>query len=175
MQARRGQPFILDANVLIDYCNSDLSVLETLSRRIGQVYIGKPTVDEVDQLTLREARKRGFTAVVPKLEIGLHAARKRGGLSFSDRVTLLLARENSWCCITSEKELRRECVKEGVSVLWGLEPMKILVANGAITPAKAVKTARLIQASNPAFITAEIISKFEKQIAQIAKQLPSKR
>lgn len=175
MQAKRGQLFIVDANVLIDYCNSDLSILEALSSRIGRVHIGKPAVDEVDQLTLEEARERGFTVVVPELEIALDAASKRGGLSFSDRVTLLLARENSWCCITSEKELRRECVKEGVSVLWGLEPMKILVANGAITPAKALKAARLIRVSNPAFITPEIIGRFEKQIGQIARQLPSKR
>lgn len=175
MQAKRGQQFTVDASVLIDYCNSDLSVLETLSRRIGPVHIARPAVDEVHQLTLAEARHRGFTIVLPELEIALEAASRRGGLSFSDHVTLLLARQNSWCCITSEKELRRECKKEGVSVLWGLEPMKILVANGAITPAKALKTAKLIQVSNPAFITPEIITKFEKQIGQILRQLPSKR
>lgn len=171
MQAKRGQQFIVDADVLIDYCNSDLSVLEALSRRIGRVHIGTPTFDEVTQLTLGEVRDRGFVVVIQDLKIAGEAASRRGGLSFSDHVTLLLAKENSWCCITNEKELRRECEEEGVSVLRGLEPMKILVANRVITAAKAVRTARLIQDSNPAFITADIIGTFERQIGQIARQL----
>ena len=164
MRARRGRPFIVDADVLIDYCKTDLSVLEDLSRYVVSVYIGRPTLDKVRQLSEAEAKRRQLVIVTPDLDTAIQAAGRRGNLAFDDHVTLLLSRLNSWCCITNDGLLRRECKNEGVAVLWGLEPMRILVGERCLKSQKAIAIAKLIQKANPGYITPEIVLRFEQQI-----------
>jgi hypothetical protein len=52
--------------------------------------------------------------------------------------------------------------------MWGLEPMKILVAGGVLSVSKATAVALKIRESNH-YIKAETIELFESQIIEIAK------
>jgi len=159
--------FIVDANVLIDYCDSDLQMLSLFSQKIGFVYIARSTFDKVDQLNATTAKKHHLLIQVPDLETIIAAATHRGSLAPDDNETLLLAKRNGWVCITNDKPLRRECESEGVTCLWGLEPMRMLVESEAISPSKAVSVAKTIQAANPGFISDDIVVRFEKQVKKI--------
>lgn len=160
---------IVDASALIDYCDSDLSILSRFSQTVQPVYVGKAALDKVQQLTESQARRSHINVVLPDIELALEAAKKRGPLAYDDHETLLLAKSHSWCCLTNDKVLRRECRKERVQVQWGLEPMKILVARGAITASNAILIARTISEINP-FITDRIIAEFEQQIWRIRRR-----
>ena len=163
------QHVIVDANVLIDYCESDLSVLCLFSEKIQSVHIGKSTLNKVKQITEAEAEQNRLLIEIPSIELALEAAAKRGSLAYDDRETLLLAKENAWCCLTNDKPLRQECLDEKVRVLWGLEPMKILIFEGLMTTSQALQVARKISATNPAFITEKILARFEGQIKKIKR------
>lgn len=145
-------PLIVDASALIDYRESDLSILSRFSQEIQPVYVGKAALAKVRQLSEVDARRNHITIVVPDLELALKAAEIRGPLAYDDHETLLLAKVNDWCCLTNDRALRRECQKERVEVQWGLEPMKILVAQGDLTVARAILIAQEMSKVNP-FIT----------------------
>ena len=159
--------YIIDANALIDYCDSDLQMLSLLSEKLGPVHIARSTFDKVQQLTKTVAKKNRLLIKTPDSETIIAASTVRGSLAYDDRETLLLAKSHGWICITNDKPLRRECEKEGVAVLWGLEPMKILVEHGKVSASKAISVAKTIQTANPGFISDDIVDSFEKQVKKI--------
>ena len=159
--------FIVDANVLIDYCDSNLQMLSLLSQKLGTVHIARSTFDKVQQLTIAEARKNHLLIKTPNSETIIAASAKRGSLAYDDRETLLLAKSHGWICIKNDKPLRRECETEGVVCLWGLEPMRILVEKRVVLASQALAVARTIQSASPGYISDEIIKRFEKQVKEI--------
>ena len=161
-----GLKYIIDANVLIDYCNADLEVLELFSLKVGPVYVAADVLNEVDQLSRSAAKKRRLIIIDPDLDLLLGAAKRLPGLSFEDTLTLLIARENQLCCITAEKPLRRHCQNMGIHVLWGLEPMKFLVDGGHLPAIRALTVAKAIHETNP-FITIDILNRFTDQIRKL--------
>ncbi len=159
---------IVDASALIDYCESDLSVLSRFSQTVQPVYVGKAALEKVDQLSESQAHRSHINVVLPNIELALEAAEKRGPLAYDDHETLLLAKSHGWCCLTNDKALRRECRKERVQVQWGLEPMKTLVAQNELTVGRAILIAQKISEVNP-FITQKIVDVFEQQIRMIRR------
>jgi len=110
------------------------------------------------------------------MEVELDAAgRHRSGLSFEDRICLLVAKQSGWTCVSSDKKLRRECVAEKVAVLWGLEPMIALVRSGHLAVAEAKKAALAIQTGNPLFITDAVIEKFIRRIEAARRAAAGRR
>ena len=162
-----GKSFIVDASVLIDYCQSDLSIFSKLSQHVGIVHIARSTFDKVEELTETEAGKHHLVIDTPDIDTLIEASAKRGKLAYDDRETMLLAKKNGWTCITNDKALREECRVEGVACLWGLEPMKLLVGYAMISGSAAVAVARKIRATNGLFITSAIVGRFERQIEEI--------
>ena len=167
MSQEPNRSFIIDANVLIDYCDSELDILSMYSQHVGDVYIARSTFNKVKQLKESQAEKYHLNIMTPDSDIITAAARSRGPLAYDDHETLLLAKANGLTCITNDKTLRRECKIEGVPNLWGLEPMKALVRRGVLARSKALIIAGKIQAKNPGFITDEIIKRFESEIKEI--------
>ncbi|MEW6051730.1 MAG: hypothetical protein AB1644_11825 [Candidatus Zixiibacteriota bacterium] len=159
---------IVDSSALIDYCESDLSILSLFSQTVQPVYVGKAALDNVKQLSETQARRIHIQIVIPDIALALEAAEKRGPLAYDDHETLLLAKSHGWCCLTNDKALRRECQNEGVQVRWGLEPMKILVAQSELTVARAILVAQEISKVNP-FITQKIVDEFSQQIRKIKR------
>jgi rRNA-processing protein FCF1 len=156
---------VLDACVLIDYSSTDKSILALISQHVGQVHVPRQLLEEVKSLNKRECDRLGLHVFEPELELLVNAAgRHRSGLSFEDRICLLVAKQSGWTCVTSDKKLRRECVAEKVPVLWGLEPMIALVRSGHLAVAEANKAALAIQTGNPLFITDAVIKEFVRKI-----------
>ena len=165
---------VVDANVLIDYANADLTVLSLVSRVMGPLHVPDVVLDKVDQLDRHDCDQLGMRIVEPSLEQLLEAGEKRGRLAYDDRLSLILARDNTWTCITNDKALRAECAEVGVEVLWGLQPMLTLVANGELGVEDAENVAANIHESNPAFVTEEVVEKFKSKLrtAEIKRRSP---
>jgi len=155
---------IVDANVLIDYAKSDLSVLTLVASHIGPIHVPSVVLAEVNQLTEDDCESLGLLVLEEPVEILLAAGEKRGALSFEDHVCLLLAKENEWVCVSNDKPLHKACGKEDVEVKWGLRLMIELVELELLDKDVAMEIAQAIHMSNPKHITPAIIEDFRIKI-----------
>ncbi len=166
MAAASGALFVLDSNVLIDYCEADRSVLTLASRYVGQIHVPSVLLDEVDGLDESECERLGLVVVEPDSALLVAAGRRRSGLSYYDHVCLLSAKADGWTCVTNDGRLRRECTVEKVRVLWGLELMVPLVVSRHLSVAAATAVAEAIHATNPLYITDDILRRFAARIGR---------
>jgi len=157
---------VADANVLIDYAQTDPSILTLYVRHFGPIYVPSVILDEVDQINSSDCETLGLTIVEESLEILLAATEQRGPLSFEDQVCLLLARTNQWVCITNEKPLHRACKREKVTSIWGLRLMIELVNAEQLAKDSAIEVAQAIHRINPRYITLEILGRFKAELAR---------
>ncbi|HNX96575.1 MAG TPA: hypothetical protein PKK12_02750, partial [Candidatus Aminicenantes bacterium] len=67
-------------------------------------------------------------------------------------------------CVTNDVNLRKYCVKESVSVLWGLDLLAELVASTALLPSEAYQIAYKIHTTNPKHITPRILNRFKEKV-----------
>ena len=152
-----------DANVLIDYAESDRKVLTLIARHIAAIHVPSPVLAEVRRLAAREAARLGVEVIEPTLAQATEAARGAGPTSFEDRLCLVVARDRGWACLTNDKALRKACEEAGVRCIWGLEAMVLLVRSGRLAAKRAWITAKRIGAGNP-YITKAILGRFREQI-----------
>ena len=153
---------IVDANVLIDYLDSDDSILSLVSKHIAQTYVPRTIFDEVKQFDEEACARLGIFIVEPTTEQLVEAGAGIGSLSFQDRLCLLLAAEGGWTCVTNDKPLRVECEQRNVPVLWGLELMLELIRLQKLNTSEAVMIARSIQQNN-FYINDAIVARFEEK------------
>jgi rRNA-processing protein FCF1 len=155
---------LLDANVLIDYCAADSAILSLVSRHVRTVHILSTVLAEVDELDESECERLGLRVVEPTLAQAMEAASPHGRLSFQDRASLVVCRDNGWTCVSNDKALRRSCDALGVAVLWGLELMLELVAAGHLPVDEAAEAAERIHQANPVFVSAAILEAFRQKL-----------
>ncbi|MCJ7484169.1 MAG: hypothetical protein MUO31_14545 [Thermodesulfovibrionales bacterium] len=160
----RPPAFVIDANVLIDYTDSDFSILVLFSEHIGMIHVITDVLEKVEQLNEAECRRLGLAITEPTLEQYLEAGQKIPGLAFDDILCLILARDHHWTLISNDKALRRACKGNNVSLLWGLEPMLPLVEKNLLPSSQTQKTADRIHALNPGFVNQQILERFSKKI-----------
>lgn len=160
---------VVDANVLIDFCTSDLAALSLVSRHLWQVRIPTPVLREVEQLDAPMCDRYGLQLCEPTSEQLLAAGALREPLSFSDRLCLIVARDERWGCATNDKSLRKECRAEGVPTRWGLELLADLVEAEHLTHATALSIANEIHAGNRLHITKTILARFEQRLRRFKK------
>lgn len=158
---------VVDANVLIDYASSDLSILGLAGEFVGTIHVPRPVLEEVEQLGETDCARLGIRLVEASVEQLLEAGAGQGRLSFSDRLCLVLARDRSWICVTNDRALRRACTDLSIPVLWGLELMLELVSLRRLTVKAALDIAVAIHRSNPRHITAEILDRFERKVSEL--------
>ena len=154
---------LVDANVLIDYTNTDPTVLALVARHLGPLHVPRDVVDEVAQLDENACDRLGLVVVEGTLEQLLEAGARRGGLSFPDRMCLILARDEGWTCVTNDGRLRRACADEGVDVLWGLQLMLKLVAAGELGAEDAIAVANAIGETNP-WVSERVLARFREKV-----------
>lgn len=157
---------VADANVLIDYAKTDLTILALYTRHLGPIYVPNVILDEVDQLDISDCESLGLTVVEEPLQILLAASEKRGPLSFEDRVCLLLAQANQWVCVTNEKPLHRACKREKIASIWGLRLMIELARAEQLKSDGAIKVAQAIHRINPRYITFAILERFKAELTE---------
>jgi hypothetical protein len=74
--------------------------------------------------------------------------------------------------VTNDKNLRKLCKQEGVSLLWGLELISELHKFGGIPGKEAETLAQAMQRSNPKHITDKIVSRFTEIIRRQDGHMP---
>lgn len=168
MQRGTARILIVDACVLIDYFDSDPTVLRIISRAVGEIRVASPVLAEVDGLDESTAESLGLVVVEPTLAMFHEAALKRGGLSVRDHLCLLLAKQQGLTCVSNDKALRNACLRESVSVLWGLEMMGLAVEAGALPPSAAEEVARRIGEANTT-IGHALIQRFVERYIRIRR------
>ena len=151
---------LTDADVLIDYRESEIKILELVVQHIGHVVVLAPVLDEVQGVTPAQCAQLGIEVVEVEIEQLVRATEVESRVSFNDRLCLVACREEGWTCVTNDGALRRLCERHGVATRFGLGLMVDLVAVGALTRRRAMAVARQIQKSNPLHINERVLARF---------------
>ena len=167
--------FIIDANVLIDYADSDPSILTLFSKSIGTIHIIPDVFEKVEQLNVKECCRLGLVIAEPTLDQYLEAGKKIPGLAFDDTLCLILARDHHWTLISNDKALRSTCSGASIPLLWGLQIMLLLVKNKYLPSAIAQKISACIHALNPKFVHQQILERFIKKIGELKPKAQRKK
>ena len=160
MTSTKISAVISDADVLIDYVRAAKSVLEIMAKQMWDVHVPSAIIDEVDELSLTEARKMGLILYEPTIDELTEAAVRGGPLSERDKLCFCIARNNGWACLTNDGLLRKRCRGENVQVIWGLEALRILYEHDILSMLKAIDTAWAIHRVNPHYIHADLVQEF---------------
>jgi len=167
MRRKNWHFLIMDANVLIDFCECDKTIITLICRYVGQIYLATPILSEINEIDENDCMELGIILVEPELEQVILAAEKKGPLSFQDNLCLMIAKQNGWTCVTNDKPLRRMCETEGVPLLWGIELICILAESGGLPLEQAAKLILEIKKLNPKYITDSIVENALKRLGII--------
>lgn len=151
---------LADADVLIDYRESEIKILELVVQNIGRVVVLAPVLDEVQGVTPAQCTQLGVEVVEVETDLLIQASEVEARVSFNDRLCLVACSEEGWTCVTNDGALRRLCDSHGVATRFGLSLMVDLVALGSLTRRRAIAIARQIQASNPLHINERVLRRF---------------
>lgn len=160
-----ARALLLDTCVVIDFAECGVEVLALASRHIGQVHVAEPVLAEVRSVRFDAST---ITAIEPSIEELEEAAVGRGGLSFTDRVTLVTARRRGLVVVTSDRALRRACLASGVEASWSLEILLALVSAGALPAESAAQAARGIHGRNPWHVDRTVLATFVEKLARLS-------
>lgn len=156
---------LADADVLIDYRDSDLRVLKEVGRHVARMAVLAETLKEVRGVTRRQCAALGIEVVEPETPTLIAAGAVDAPLSYNDRLSFFVCRERGWTCLTNDRALRRLCREHDVSVRYGLGLMVDLVALGVIQSRRAVVIARKMQAANGMHINERVLARFSKALS----------
>ena len=151
---------LADADVLIDYRESELAILALVAQHLGRVTVLPSVLEEVQDVTVQDCVELGIEIVEVETERMLQAAAIESQVSFNDRLCLVTCREERWTCVTNDGALRQLCERHGVETRFGLALMVDLVGVGVLTRKRAEAVAQRIHSSNPFHINERVLSRF---------------
>lgn len=152
---------ICDANILIYYSKSDISIIKKIAEYYEEVCVPDIILHEVGVITDEQAKKLGITIVETPLVL-----EEVPSLSFQDRTCLYYVKQNKWECLTNDVALRKHCEAAGGTVVWGLQMLLKLVEANLITTTYAEKIARKINQVNPE-INKKVLNSFLDKLKKI--------
>lgn len=156
---------ILDANVVIDFRDSDRTVLKLFSREIEELGIPAGVLIKVNEFTKEDCEELGIEILYPdSMELSLITP--SGSLAPDDQECAVIAAGRGMKVCTNDKALRVECERKKVGLLWGLELLLILVEKKKLNKGKALRIAESIKDSNP-YITEAILTNFRSKIRDL--------
>jgi hypothetical protein len=158
-----GEILLADADVLIDYRDSDLEILSLVSRHIGPVHVLTQVLAQVHGLTAARCgvlRLRVIGAETSELVEAPHHANRIG---FHDSLCLVVARRRGWTVVSNDGALLRACRELSVLHRRGLRLMVELVGGGLMPRRRALAAARAMRDANPR-ITDALLDEFEARL-----------
>ncbi len=158
---------LADADVLIDYRESELSILRLAGQKIGPLKVISAVLKEVHNVTAKDCAKLGIDVVEVETDRMIHAAAIGSRISFNDRLCLITCLEEGWTCVTNDRALRKSCAQHGVKTRFGLGLMLDLVACGKLSQRQAVAIARKIQTSNPMHINERVFGEYLRRLERV--------
>lgn len=157
---------LVDACVLIDYANTSRDVLKLVTEHVGKLHVTPTVFREVTQIRPEEIAYWGLTVVEPSLDALGWAGEARGRLSFEDRLAVAVSKEYGFTCVSNDNQLRLECGRQGVPVLWGLELLLALASSRAITKVKARQVGEAMCNANR-WLGSEVLERFVTKLEGI--------
>ena len=143
-----------------------------MNKHVGEVHVLTTTLEEVEDLDAVECERLGLKVIEPETsQLTRAATKKRGPLSFCDKLCLLVASDSGFVCVTNDKKLRKACTEEGVGILWGLDILRALVQGNAIPAEDAIQTAEKIHLSNSLHIPRELVDRFAAEIRDLKSEI----
>src|SRR6185295_15465545 len=133
---------LADADVLIDYRDSDLTILRLVSEHIGRVRVLRPILAEAVGITERRCAQLSIDIIDLETELMLKANSMAISISVNDRLCVIACAHHGWTCVTNDGPLQKVCKAHGVPVRRGLGLMIDLVHSSALTEARALRVAR---------------------------------
>ena len=150
---------LLDADVVIDYQHSDLTVVSLIAKHLGPLAVITAVIDEVDGLARKDFLELGVEVLSPTTAQWQRARDLDSGANFTDRMCLVVAGDEGRICVTNDRTLRNLCLRLGVRTRFGLGLMVDLVGVGAMTRQHAEQVATKIRDTNP-YITGRVLRRF---------------
>lgn len=155
---------LFDADALIDYINSNKNIISVATKKLYEIYVPLNIMrEEIRQLSEDEANSLGIRIFEPTFNQLIEANKERGGLSFQDKLCLIIAKDNNWICVTNDKNLRNKCSEDEVEIMWGLQLTLKLYAGNYISKMEAINTAWEIHKGNSR-ITKDIVEDFIRKL-----------
>ena len=155
---------LADADVLIDYRDSDLAILRLVSEHIGAARVLRQVLDEAPGISDRRYAQLGIEIVQLETELLIEANDLPRSLSVEDRFCIIACERNRWTLVTNDRAMRAVGKQRGVQLRWGLGLMIDLVHAGVLTEARALKVATMIRTANPTHITADLLDRFRTRL-----------
>ena len=161
--ARPVDILVADANVLIDYRDSCLSLLRLISLRIAPVRAIRQVLSQID-LRDHDYAALGIEIVDVETSTLVEASHLSPTIGFEEALCFLVCRELGWTCVTNDHALRAFCGPAGIRVVRGLDLLIDLVRRGSLAPERASAIAQAMQAKNPAQISSQVLQDFNVQL-----------
>ena len=157
---------LADANVIIDYRNSDLTILGLVNDHVGPLAVVESVFHEVRRVSATDLAQLGFEIIKTSAEQNDRAAGIDFPVSFNDRLAFVVCSDEGRICVTNDLDLQRLCRDRGVPTRFGLRLLLDLVDAGALARSRAGEVARKIHATNSRFINERVLRKFLGELAQ---------
>ena len=157
---------ICDANVLIDFCSVDKSILGLLNTHLFEIQIPDIILAEVNNLSEGECAKLGIAIMETPLDLREQVENLISGCSAEDAVCYMLAKNKGCLLATNDRKLRKECKKAGITLYWGLELILPLVKSECLSKKKAENSARTIANLNK-MITESVVQGFLDKLKNV--------
>jgi hypothetical protein len=155
---------LFDADVLIDFCSVDRKIIRKISDNLGCARVAREVLREVNDLTEKQCEGLNLLVETPTESEVNEALSLDEPLSFQDKLTLVMARDRGWTCITNDRKLRRTCMMRDVKSRRGLSLIVDTVRLGAMNESDAVGLAEEIGKINN--ISDRVIQKIMNAISE---------
>lgn len=167
--ARPADILLADANVLIDYHDSCLSILRLVSLQIAPVRALRQVLSQIGDPRDHDYAALGIEIVEVETSTLVEASHLSPTIGFEEALCFLVCRELGWSCVTNDHALRAFCGSAGIRVVRGLDLLIDLVRIGSLAPERASAIAHAMQAKNPAQISSHVLQDFKVQLQLFEK------
>jgi hypothetical protein len=164
--APKTEILLADADVLIDYGHSDLSILKLISSHIGPLRVLREVLREVNELSVRRCRELDIAVVRLPTPLLLRAGTVTPALSFSDQLCVIACEEYGWTCVSNDRAVGNACKERGIVRRRGLSLMVDLVQVGVLDSHHALRVATLMHKANPRHINEAVLKAFAAKLRQ---------
>lgn len=157
---------LADADVVIDYQHSDVTVLALVAAHVGPLAILTSVIEQVDGLTRQDCVDLGLEVVAPTVDQRRRAGEIVSAAHFTDRLCLVVARDEGRVCVTNDRTLRNLCARLGVRTRFGLRLLVDLVAEGVLPRRRAERIAEMIRTTN-SYLTERVLRRFHTALDEL--------
>jgi rRNA-processing protein FCF1 len=167
--------FVVDLNTLIDLIEADKSVIRLVGNHLGPIYIPSVVLNQIEKASQVGVRRLGVRKAECTIEHLFDARQPRTGLSFRDRLCLIIARMGNWVLITNDPVLRTACAADQIRSLCALDIVIELVRLLHLPCRKAIRVVRNLHSVNSHHVSKESVTQCERRVETLCRKRRQRR